>query len=61
MRTRAKYVAFFVVPAFALVGIFVVYPVARTVVLSFLDSDGKFVGLQNYIKVLSSRDRKSVV
>jgi multiple sugar transport system permease protein len=56
MRTRAKYVAFFVVPAFALVGIFVVYPVARTVVLSFLDSDGKFVGLQNYIKVLSSRE-----
>jgi len=56
MRTRAKYVAFFVIPAFALVGIFVVYPVARTVVLSFLDSDGKFVGLQNYIKVLSSRE-----
>jgi len=56
MGTRAKYVAFFVVPAFALVGIFVVYPVARTVVLSFLDSDGKFVGLQNYIKVLSSRE-----
>jgi multiple sugar transport system permease protein len=56
MRTRAKYLAFFVVPAFALVGIFVVYPVARTVVLSFLDSDGKFVGLQNYIKVLSSRE-----
>ncbi|WP_448517649.1 carbohydrate ABC transporter permease [Pseudothermotoga sp.] len=56
MRTKAKYVAFFVVPAFALVGIFVVYPVARTVVLSFLDSDGKFVGLQNYIRVLSSRE-----
>jgi len=56
MRNRAKYVAFFVVPAFALVGIFVVYPVARTVVLSFLDSDGKFVGLENYIRVLSSRE-----
>jgi multiple sugar transport system permease protein len=56
MRTTAKYMAFFVIPAFALVGIFVVYPVARTVVLSFLDSDGKFVGLQNYIKVLSSRE-----
>ncbi|WP_448534947.1 carbohydrate ABC transporter permease [Pseudothermotoga sp.] len=56
MRGKAKYVAFFVVPAFALVGIFVVYPVARTVVLSFLDSDGKFVGLQNYIRVLSSRE-----
>lgn len=56
MKTRVRYVLFFVLPAFALVGIFVVYPVARTVALSFLDSNGRFVGLANYIRVLSSKE-----
>lgn len=56
MRFKAKYALFFILPAFVLIVIFVAYPVARTVALSFLDSGGRFVGLNNYIRVLSSRE-----
>lgn len=46
MRVKAKYALFFILPAFILIAVFVAYPVARTVVLSFLDSGGRFVGLK---------------
>ncbi|KAF2958387.1 ABC transporter permease [Thermotoga sp. Ku-13t] len=56
MRARAKYVVFFLLPAFTLIAVFVVYPVVRTVTLSFFDESGKFVGFVNYVRVLSSRE-----
>lgn len=56
MKARTKYVAFFLLPAFTLIAVFVVYPVARTVALSFLNESGKFVGFANYVRVLSSRE-----
>ena len=45
--------AVFVVPAVAIMGVFIVYPAIATLVLSFLDSDGNFVGSQNFVTVLS--------
>ncbi|WP_041077242.1 carbohydrate ABC transporter permease [Thermotoga caldifontis] len=56
MKARTKYVAFFLLPAFTLIAVFVVYPVARTVTLSFFNESGKFVGFANYVRVLSSRE-----
>lgn len=56
MRAKNRYVLFFVLPAILLLLIFVVYPVVKTVLLSFLDSDGHFVGLRNYVTVLKSRE-----
>lgn len=56
MRARAEYVVFFLLPAFTLIAVFVVYPVVRTVTLSFFDESGKFVGFANYLRVLSSRE-----
>ncbi|MEJ5228699.1 MAG: sugar ABC transporter permease [Pseudothermotoga sp.] len=56
MKGKAKYVLFFVLPAMAMLCVFVIYPVARTFVLSFMNSDGKFVGFQNYTRIFSSRD-----
>ncbi len=45
----------FFFPALLLISVFVVYPSIRTVLLSFMDEDGKFT-LDNYKKVLTSRD-----
>lgn len=56
MKNNSRYVLFFILPAILMLLIFVVYPVARTVILSFLDSDGQFVGFKNYSKVISSRE-----
>lgn len=56
MKAKKRYVLFFVLPAVLLLLIFVVYPVLKTVLLSFLDSDGKFVGLRNYVGVLRSKE-----
>ncbi|MFN4190805.1 MAG: sugar ABC transporter permease, partial [Pseudothermotoga sp.] len=56
MRTKNRYVLFFVLPAVVLLLVFVVYPVIKTVLLSFLDSDGHYVGLRNYLTVLKSRE-----
>ncbi|MGJ8455710.1 carbohydrate ABC transporter permease [Pseudothermotoga sp. U03pept] len=56
MKSNAKYVLFFVLPGMLMLLIFVIYPVARTFTLSFLNSEGEFVGLQNYTRIFSSRD-----
>lgn len=56
MKAKKRYVLFFVLPAVLLLLIFVVYPVLKTILLSFLDSDGKFVGLRNYVDVLKSKE-----
>jgi alpha-glucoside transport system permease protein len=47
----------FVGPALAILGVYVVYPVVRTVQISFMDARSeKFIGLDNYIFVFSSED-----
>jgi alpha-glucoside transport system permease protein len=41
-------------PAVAFIGVFLVYPAVRTVVISFLDADGEaFVGLGNYVDLFT--------
>lgn len=56
MKARKRYVLFFLLPAVLMLLTFVVYPVIRTVVYSFLDQDGNFVGLKNYVQVILSRE-----
>lgn len=54
-RPRSLTPLFFLLPALALMVPFVIYPVFRTIYLSFF-LDGKFVGLENYKNVLLSSD-----
>ncbi len=54
-KSRLLHFLVFMLPALALVFVFVIYPSARTIILSFFDEEGHFT-LQNYKKVLSSRD-----
>ena len=42
-------------PALIFMMIFVVFPILNTIYISFLSSDGEFVGLQNYAEVLESK------
>ncbi|MCI2426785.1 sugar ABC transporter permease [Candidatus Acetothermia bacterium] len=46
----------FLIPALALLSIFVVYPVVNTLYLSFLSPEGKFVFLSNYADLLTRRE-----
>lgn len=46
----------FVSPALILIGFLVVMPAIRTLLLSFFNEEGQFVGLQNFTQVLLSRD-----
>ncbi|TET98839.1 MAG: sugar ABC transporter permease [Anaerolineales bacterium] len=47
----------FVGPALAILGVYLVYPLVRTIYLSFLDARSEsFVGLDNYIFALTSPD-----
>jgi alpha-glucoside transport system permease protein len=47
----------FVGPALAVIGLFLVYPAVRTVVLSFANDDSTaWVGLDNYVEIFSSPD-----
>ena len=46
----------FLIPALALLAIFVVYPVVNTFYLSFLSPTGEFVFLSNYMDVLTRRE-----
>lgn len=45
---------FFILPAIALLATFILYPLVSTVVLSFTDSSGSWVGADNYIQVVQS-------
>ncbi|MFP3959911.1 MAG: carbohydrate ABC transporter permease [Spirochaetaceae bacterium] len=45
--------AIFVLPAVAILAVFIVYPAIATLVLSLFDGEGGFVGLRNFITVLS--------
>jgi raffinose/stachyose/melibiose transport system permease protein len=60
-RPRGWVLAAFVLPAFALFGLFVVYPLVSSVRYSFYDWSGTgpltdFIGLRNYWYTLSSHD-----
>lgn len=46
----------FFIPAILLITFFVVYPVLKTVVLSFYSKDGNFTFLKNYLEVLSRKE-----
>ncbi|MCD5417011.1 sugar ABC transporter permease [Candidatus Bipolaricaulota bacterium] len=46
----------FLIPALALLSIFVVYPVVNTIYLSFLSPEGEFVFLSNYADILTRRE-----
>ena len=46
----------FVSPALILIGFLVVMPAIQTLLLSFFNEGGQFVGLQNFAQVLLSRD-----
>ncbi len=56
MKREKLYVLFFLLPAIFMLLTFVVYPVVRTVVYSFLDQSGNFVGFKNYKQVILSRE-----
>ncbi len=47
---------FFLAPAVILITIFVIYPIIKTLWLSFLSPNGEFVGLHSYFKVLRSKE-----
>lgn len=43
----------FIGPAVAIVGVFLVYPTIRTIILSFFDEEGeRFVGVENFVTLL---------
>jgi alpha-glucoside transport system permease protein len=47
----------FILPAFAAIGLFLIYPAVRTIILSFANSTSTaWVGLENYTDLLGSRD-----
>ena len=47
----------FIAPALLAIGVFLIYPAVRTIVLSFANSTSTaWVGLDNYTKLLGSRD-----
>jgi alpha-glucoside transport system permease protein len=47
----------FILPAVAAIGLFLIYPAVRTIVLSFANSTSTaWVGLENYTDLLGSRD-----
>jgi multiple sugar transport system permease protein len=49
VRLRRRIVPFlFLLPASILLAVFVLYPVASTIYLSFVDQESRFVGLENY-------------
>jgi multiple sugar transport system permease protein len=47
---------FFVSPALVLIGFLVVMPAIQTLLLSFLDEEGRFVWLRNFSHILLSKD-----
>jgi multiple sugar transport system permease protein len=54
-RRRWNQGYFFIFPALLVLGIMVLYPLIDTVVLSVTDENGSYVGLKNFIQMLTSR------
>lgn len=46
----------FLIPALALMAVFVIYPVVNTIYLSFFTSSGDFAPIANYVDVLAKRE-----
>lgn len=55
MKRHVKTPFFFLIPAFLLLAVFVLYPIVNTVYLSFIDQNGNFVKLENYKKVFDTK------
>jgi len=47
---------FFFLPAVILLSIFLIYPLFQTIYLSFTSSNGQFIGINNYINILSRKE-----
>lgn len=54
-RRRWNQGYFFIFPALLVLGVMVLYPLIDTVVLSVTDENGSYVGLKNFIQMLTSR------
>lgn len=54
MPSKWTRILFFLSPALLLISIFVLYPIAYTIILSLSQRDGSFPTLYNYISVLSA-------
>ncbi len=46
----------FVLPAVILMGVFIVYPSIATLIRSFLDAEGSFVGFRNFVDFFRNSD-----
>jgi multiple sugar transport system permease protein len=46
----------FVLPAVLLMAVFIVYPAIKTLILSFLNAEGNWIGLQNFIALFQNED-----
>jgi multiple sugar transport system permease protein len=46
----------FVLPAFALMGVFIIYPAIKTLLQSFVDAEGNWAGLSNFVSLLTHYD-----
>ena len=55
MSPHIKTPLFFLIPAFLLLALFVLYPIVDTIYMSFVDQDGNFAGLGNYEKVFGTK------
>ena len=56
-RTREwALAASFVLPAVTLMAAFIIYPSIKTLLLSFFDEQGSWVGLKNFISLLQNED-----
>src|SRR5205807_2615713 len=53
LRSQAKFLSF-LLPAAILLIVLVIYPVVATLSLSVVDPEGRFVGFQNYQRVIGS-------
>ncbi len=51
----------FIAPALLLIFFFIILPVGQTFALSFTDREGNFVGLQNFIQILSDPDTFNLI
>jgi multiple sugar transport system permease protein len=54
-RRRWNQGYFFIFPALFVLGVMVLYPLIDTVFLSLTDKDGNYIGLKNFVQMLTSR------
>lgn len=51
----------FVLPAVLLMAVFIVYPAIKTLILSFFNAEGNWIGLQNFIALFQNEDTINLV